>query len=283
MIATARSHKRFKPIDVLGQGTYGKVCLKHIPYDSICISQQYFFQIKVYKAVDLDDPSRPPVAMKKVRSRCSSRLQCHSDARNCALLQRLKHENVVELLEVCSYAHDGLFLVMTCMEIDLLVALLLESQRSSLRRRAQFQVVHASVAARARLLPRQQRRAPRRQVSGARHCRSAARRRGQAGAGRACRRSVARRRLDAARGALSWRTAAPPWRALAASAATAVVRVQFGARTLAQARRLSAPSACDNAVEFVVARAPPTALWSDCASRVKQMTVRGRRALAAAR
>jgi hypothetical protein len=73
----------------------------------------------VYKAVDLDDPSRPPVAMKKVR-RDARRGYSVTVMREIALLQRLKHENVVELLEVCSYAHDGLFLVMTCMEIDLL-------------------------------------------------------------------------------------------------------------------------------------------------------------------
>jgi serine/threonine protein kinase len=76
VISSARSHKRFKPIDVLGQGTYGKV----------------------YKAVDLDDLTRAPVAMKKVK-RDARRGYSVTVMREIALLQRLRHENVVELFE----------------------------------------------------------------------------------------------------------------------------------------------------------------------------------------
>ena len=57
--------------------------------------------------------------MKKVR-RDARRGYSVTVMREISLLLRLKHENIVELFEVCTYAHDGLFLVMTCMEIDLL-------------------------------------------------------------------------------------------------------------------------------------------------------------------
>jgi serine/threonine protein kinase len=80
VISSARSHKRFKPIDVLGQGTYGKV----------------------YKAVDLDDLTRAPVAMKKVK-RDARRGYSVTVMREIALLQRLRHENVVELFEGTSH------------------------------------------------------------------------------------------------------------------------------------------------------------------------------------
>jgi len=97
LLANARSHKRFKPIDVLGQGTYGKV----------------------YKAFDQDNPDRPPVAMKKVR-RDARRGYSVTVMREISLMLELKHPNIVALEEICTYGNDGLFLVMTAMEIDLL-------------------------------------------------------------------------------------------------------------------------------------------------------------------
>ena len=74
---------------------------------------------KVYKALDLDDPSRKPVAMKKVR-RDTRRGYSVTVMREISLLMRLKHANIVTLYEVCTYGNDGLFLVMCAMDTDLL-------------------------------------------------------------------------------------------------------------------------------------------------------------------
>ena len=74
---------------------------------------------KVYKAIDLDDPTRKPVAMKKVR-RDARRGYSVTVMREISLLMRLKHPNIVALYEVCTYGTDGLFLVMNAMDTDLL-------------------------------------------------------------------------------------------------------------------------------------------------------------------
>jgi serine/threonine protein kinase len=73
----------------------------------------------VYKAIDLDDPTRKPVAMKKVR-RDARRGYSVTVMREISLLMRLKHPNIVALYEVCTYGTDGLFLVMNAMDADLL-------------------------------------------------------------------------------------------------------------------------------------------------------------------
>merc|ERR1739848_87760 len=91
--------KRYERIDFLGEGTFATV----------------------YKAKDLNDPNGRVVAIKKIKlgNRAEARDGINRTAlREIKLLQELKHENIIELVDVFGQK-SNISLVLDFMETDL--------------------------------------------------------------------------------------------------------------------------------------------------------------------